>query len=67
MKKAGMAAALIPKGIAIDLQAKYSRQRFLIIRGLIEAGFTRIGIGENFIHVDDDKDKDQRVVWHYYE
>lgn len=55
------------KGIAIDLKAQYSRQRFLILKGLLEAGFTRIGIGEDFIHVDDDKEKDQHVVWHYYE
>jgi hypothetical protein len=57
------------KGLAIDLQAKYSRQRFLILKGLIESGFTRIGIDtkRGFIHVDSDTGKSQKVVWGYDE
>lgn len=55
------------KGLAIDISAKGSRQRHLILEGLRKAGFKRIGIGKNFIHVDCDPDKDQNVTWHYYE
>jgi len=32
---------------------------------LLEVGFTRIGIGNTFIHVDIDKDKSQNVIWTY--
>lgn len=55
------------KGIAVDLKATNSRTRYRILQGLLKAGFTRIGIGENFIHVDGDLDKDQDVIWHYYD
>ena len=54
------------KGLAIDLKATTSSQRFKIINALISIGLTRIGIGENFIHVDMDKSKAQKVIWHYY-
>jgi len=54
------------KGLAIDLKAEDSRTRFKIINALISIGLTRIGIGENFIHVDMDKSKAQKVIWHYY-
>lgn len=53
------------KGLAVDLRADDSRERFLILAGLIEAGFTRIGISEEFIHVDIDEDKSGEVTWLY--
>ena len=53
------------KGLAVDISAKNSRQKFLIVKGLMQAGFTRIGIGENFVHVDDDKEKDKKIIWSY--
>ncbi|MCP9289991.1 D-Ala-D-Ala carboxypeptidase family metallohydrolase [Gracilimonas sediminicola] len=55
------------KGIAVDLKCTRSRVRYRIIYALIQVGFTRIGIGEDFIHVDDDNEKDQQVIWDYYE
>ena len=51
---------------ASDISATDSRQRFKIVENLIKAGFTRIGIGKNFVHCDTDKLKSQRVCWHYY-
>ena len=54
-----------PMGCACDIEAEDSRSRFLIIDGLIKAGFNRIGIGRKFIHADDDINKDQEVVWLY--
>ena len=51
---------------AADISTTDSRRRFKILGGLIKAGFTRIGIGKNFIHCDTDKLKSQQVCWHYY-
>lgn len=53
------------KGLAVDIRAKDSTTRFNIISSLLAVGFNRIGIADTFIHVDDDKDKDQNVAWTY--
>jgi hypothetical protein len=45
------------KGLAVDIKANDSRQRFLILDALIAVGFNRIGIAGTFIHVDLDLDK----------
>lgn len=52
-------------GLAVDLAIPNSRNRFIVLSALIEAGFTRIGIGSDFIHVDADLDKPPKVVWTY--
>lgn len=39
-------------GLAVDIECTHSRERFLIVRALIMAGFKRIGVADNFIHVD---------------
>ena len=39
---------------ASDIHVKDSKSRFLIIVSLLAQGFTRFGIGKNFIHVDGD-------------
>lgn len=54
------------KGCAADIVAYTSRDRFLIVTALLEAGFDRIGIGEDFIHVDSDWEKAGNLVWTYY-
>jgi len=54
------------KGLAVDIKATSSKQRFLITQALIKAGFTRIGIAHNFIHADIDSSKPQKVIWLYY-
>ena len=58
------------KGRAVDIACTNSRSRALIIGGLVEAGFTRIGIGNTFLHCDladqlGDKKKDEIVFWMY--
>ena len=53
------------KGLACDIACSDSITRFLIINALLEAGFTRIGIANNFIHVDSDCEKSQNVIWTY--
>lgn len=50
---------------AADIRCRYSRERFIIIRSLLEAGFTRIGIAGTFIHVDDDRFKVRDLIWTY--
>lgn len=52
-------------GYAADIAAPTSRQKYVIIKSLLQAGFTRIGIASNFIHVDNDPDKDPDVIWTY--
>ena len=52
-------------GWAVDILADNSVSRFKIIMGLIRAGFTRIGIGKDFIHADKDPNKPAEVTWVY--
>ena len=52
------------KGCAADIVCKDSGTRQKIVNGLIQAGFTRIGIADSFIHCDTDKDKND-AIWLY--
>lgn len=52
-------------GYAVDLAVPNSRRRFIMLEALLDAGFTRIGIGEDFMHVDMDPQKTQNVIWTY--
>ena len=53
------------KGLAVDIRTTDSRTRYTVLNALIQVGFNRIGIADTFIHVDDDKDKSQQVIWTY--
>ena len=53
------------KGLAVDIAIRNSRMRFKLINALIEVGINRIGIADNFIHIDIDADKDKNVIWTY--
>jgi len=50
-------------GLAVDILIESSHNRFIILKALMAAGFTRIGAYKTFIHVDYDKDKIQEVIW----
>ena len=52
-------------GLAVDIVCSDSRTRGYILGALYEAGFNRIGIHKDFIHVDDHPAKDADVVWLY--
>ena len=52
-------------GHACDIYAPTSRQKYIIINALLQAGFDRIGVAKNFIHVDDDPSKNEDVIWTY--
>tara|TARA_R110002072_G_C7861686_1_gene526525 strand:- start:707 stop:1066 length:360 start_codon:yes stop_codon:yes gene_type:complete len=53
------------KGLAVDISCTNSTDRFKLEGILREVGFTRIGMGSTFIHVDIDKEKPQKVLWTY--
>lgn len=54
------------EGRAVDIRCNTSRNRWLIVRAAIQAGFTRIGIGKTYIHLDDSLTHEDCVIWHYY-
>lgn len=53
------------RGYAADIHAISSTYRYEILSALLQAGFTRIGIANTFIHVDNDPIKTQKVIWTY--
>lgn len=53
------------KGLAVDIGYTGSRERYIILKALMEVGMTRFGIGKTFIHCDVDKNKDEDVIWLY--
>lgn len=52
-------------GNAVDIKCESSRHRMIMVDALIQAGFDRIGIGADFIHVDNDRSKPHNVMWLY--
>jgi len=52
-------------GHACDISCKDSKTRWLIIGSLMLAGFTRFGIGQSFIHVDDCPKRTNNRIWTY--
>jgi uncharacterized protein YcbK (DUF882 family) len=52
-------------GLAVDIACPSSTIRCLLIQSAFKAGFTRIGVGNTFVHVDCDETKPQNVIWTY--
>ena len=52
-------------GVAADISCDTSSKRYRILASLIAVGFTRVGIAETFIHVDNDATKTPGVAWTY--
>lgn len=61
----GVSSSAHTKGYAADIECKGSRSRAKIVKACIEAGFNRIGIAKDFIHIDSDPDKLEMVYWVY--
>ena len=61
----GVATSEHLSGEASDIRSRNSVERFKIVDAAICAGFRRIGIGKEFVHVGDGKDKPQEVLWLY--
>ena len=56
------------EGIAADVHCNNSRDRHDMVNAFLQAGFTRLGIGNTFLHVDSGdihSDKDANVIWTY--
>lgn len=53
------------KGYAVDIQTITKEKQRYVLFYLLVAGFTRIGIGDMFIHVDCDPDKQPEKIWFY--
>lgn len=53
------------KGLAVDIRCVTNAQRYRIVAALLVAGFRRIGIGTNFIHVDDGYPSSEPIIWTY--
>jgi len=53
------------KGVACDISAKSDKDRYAIISALMYVGFGRIGVGSNFVHVDQDWERNPNRIWHY--
>lgn len=52
-------------GSAVDIPAHTSGDRFKLVRIAFNLGIKRIGIGQTFIHMDDDTTKPQELLWLY--
>jgi len=52
------------KGCAADIACGNSQKRSIMVRALVNVGFTRLGISKTFIHVDNDPDKSD-AIWLY--
>ena len=55
------------RGKAVDILCRSNANRFKIVAGAVHFGFRRIGIGKDFIHLDNDETLPQGVMWTYYE
>lgn len=55
------------RGMAVDIRCTTSANAFKIVQAALKVGFTRIGIGKTFIHLDSDTSLPQNVMWNYYE
>jgi len=64
-KVGGVSSSSHLKGLAADISCKDSSNRFEMVQAFIKAGFKRIGVASSFIHIDNDKDKSQNVMWTY--
>jgi len=51
------------EGRAVDIRALDGRSKFLIVDAALKCGITRIGFYKNFIHLDNSKKLDQKVLW----
>jgi|TARA_R110000796_G_scaffold9120_4_gene31340 uncharacterized protein YcbK (DUF882 family) len=53
------------RGYAVDIKCTNSMDRFTIIKALLKAGYTRVGVASNFIHCDNDPSLAAGVIFLY--
>jgi len=55
------------KGLAVDIFIPNNHYRYKVLDNVfVEELFNRIGVAENFIHLDIDENKPQEVCWGYF-
>lgn len=64
-KVGGVDSSAHTSGHAADIAVLESGRRYQILEAAFRLGFRRIGIGNGFIHIDDDITKPQDVAWLY--
>lgn len=52
------------RGRAFDIKVS-AATRFIVVKSAIDAGFTRIGVSTNFVHMDDDLTLPSPRLWLY--
>jgi hypothetical protein len=52
-------------GWAADIEVPNNEKRFLMIEALLDAGFNRLGLGQDYLHVDMDPCKPRNTIWVY--
>ena len=62
-KVGGRANSSHLKGLAVDIKLHSGHEKYKILDAMYKAGFKRIGVYDNFIHVDIDLDKPQEAMW----
>lgn len=55
-------------GVAADIAVENGKQRMLLVYYALEWNFHRLGIGRNFVHIDqrDPDEAPHHVMWTYY-
>jgi len=66
-KKGGVENSAHTYGKAVDIRAKTSKEKYIIIEAALHFGIQRIGVGSDFIHIDiqEEPDKPTKVIWTY--
>lgn len=54
------------RGMAVDIRANNSSTAYKIVKAAMDNGICRIGIGNGYIHLDNDDSLPQNVIWNYY-
>jgi len=51
--------------VGVDIQCGNDRDRFIIVKALMDAGINRIGLDKTFIHAGIDERNPGNVIWFY--
>lgn len=54
------------RGKAVDIRCNNSTTAFKIVKAAMDNGISRIGIGNGYVHIDNDESLPQNVIWNYY-
>jgi len=53
------------KGLAVDIVAQTSGEKFMIVKYALEIGIRRVGVGSNFVHLDTSTELPEQMLWTY--